>query len=116
MKFLIIVLLLLLDLFLLVLYGASGHKIKTTDIETIKYFFMIFFNFFAILVLIFDKKLSKKITLFMCFLLQVEFIYMMFYFLKAASFYNKIIFMIIFLILIIVVFFYQKSVIHKVQK
>ncbi len=32
MKFLIIVLLLLLDLFLLVLYGASGHKIKTTDI------------------------------------------------------------------------------------
>ena len=78
MKFLIIVLLLLLDLFLLVLYGASGHKIKTTDIETIKYFFIIFFNFFAILVLIFDKKLSKKVTLFMSFLLQVEFIYMMF--------------------------------------
>ena len=77
MKTKLILLILLLNTFLIVIYGASGHNINLKDTETQRYFGVVLFNFISIIVVVLDRIILKIILLGITLLLQVEILYML---------------------------------------
>lgn len=77
MKTKLILLILLLNTFLIVIYGASGHNINLKDTETQRYFGVVLFNFISIIFVVLDRIILKIILLGITLLLQVEILYML---------------------------------------
>ena len=77
MKTKLILLILLLNAFLIVIYGASGHNIDLKDTEKQKYFGVVLFNFVSVIFIALDKIILKIILLGMTLLLQVEILYIL---------------------------------------
>jgi len=63
MKTKLILLILLLNTFLIVIYGASGHNINLKDTETQRYFGVVLFNFISIIFVVLDRIILKIILL-----------------------------------------------------
>lgn len=76
MKTKLILLILLLNAFLIVIYGALGHNIDLKDTETQKYFGVVLFNFVSVIFIALDKIILKIILLGMT-LLQAEILYIL---------------------------------------
>ena len=72
MKTKLILLILLLNAFLIVIYGALGHNIDLKDTETQKYFGVVLFNFVSVIFIALDKIILKIILL-----LQAEILYIL---------------------------------------
>lgn len=85
--FILIVFLILFSLGMIVLYGASGHRMNFQDFESIMILFFIFlFLFTAITLLIFNYKKSglvRKISLISIFFTLMSFIYFFYEILKV---------------------------------
>ena len=77
MKTKLILLILLLNTFLIVIYGASGHNINLKDTETQRYFGVVLFNFISIIFVVLERIILKIILLGITLLLQVEILYML---------------------------------------
>ena len=77
MKTKLILLILLLNAFLIVIYGALGHNIDLKDTETQKYFGVVLFNFVSVIFIALDKIILKIILLGMTLLLQAEILYIL---------------------------------------
>ncbi len=77
MKTKLILLILLLNTFLIVIYGASGHNINLKDTETQRYFGVVLFNFISIIFVVLDRIILMIILLGITLLLQVEILYML---------------------------------------
>lgn len=116
MKILFIVVLIVLNIFLIALYGASGHKVDFNDFETVKYFLLIALNLFIIITILLDQRLSKILAILGGFLFQAELIYLLVITWKVSDSQFKVAFTIIFCLIILFVFRYQRNLIFKNQK
>lgn len=113
MKILIIVLLIALNVFLIILYGASSHKVDFTDFETIKFFLLIILNFLVAITILFDHRFSKTLSMAEGFIFQAELIYLLFITWKVSEPSFKAAFTILFGLIIFFVFRYQRILISK---
>ena len=109
MKTKLILLILLLNAFLIVIYGASGHDIDLKDIETQKYFGVVLFNFVSVIFITLDKIILKIILLGMTLLLQAEILYILIMLYDIKNIAVVLLFSSIFIYMIYVIYKYQKE-------
>ena len=108
MKTKLILLILLLNAFLIVIYGASGHNIDLKDTETQKYFGVVLFNFVSAIFIALDKIILKIILLGMT-LLQAEILYILIMLHDIKNIAVVLLFSSIFIYMIYVIYKYQKE-------
>ena len=104
MKTKLILLILLLNAFLIVIYGALGHNIDLKDTETQKYFGVVLFNFVSVIFIALDK-----ILLGMTLLLQAEILYILIMLYDIKNIAVVLLFSSIFIYMIYVIYKYQKE-------
>ena len=109
MKTKLILLILLLNAFLIVIYGASGHNIDLKDTEKQKYFGVVLFNFVSVIFIALDKIILKIILLGMTLLLQVEILYILIMLHDIKNIVVVLLFSSIFIYMIYVIYKYQKK-------
>ena len=108
MKTKLILLILLLNAFLIVIYGHQDN-IDLKNTETQKYFGVVLFNFVSVIFIALDKIILKIILLGMTLLLQVEILYILIMLHDIKNIVAVLLFSSIFIYMIYVIYKYQKE-------
>ena len=108
MKTKLILLILLLNAFLIVIYGHQDN-IDLKNTETQKYFGVVLFNFVSVIFIALDKIILKIILLGMTLLLQAEILYILIMLHDIKNIAVVLLFSSIFIYMIYVIYKYQKE-------